>query len=1305
MLPIDRREYLKYSGSFAAGPLIWQDESEASVRTPRTPSKDPAPPTELLVEYAEDPLGVETGHRPVPNTDGGSTDSSGGSRPGSNWTDYSLEMDFRIEQSAAGFVFRAQDPGNFYLWQIKHNSPDVVGRNAVLRTHKFSNGQYVVFDNVPFDIGNPGAEHHVTITLRGSEIITAVDGQEIDTTTDPTYSAGTIGFRQVGNEHVVVDDVQVTSPDGKVLFADDFSSSTVKHFSGGRIVNEMLSVDGEGLVFRADRTSESSGEAGQTEGPRYRPRLHWRFQPSRRGQEQASYRILVASNRRNLRRDVGDKWDSGRVESSRTTNITYQGPRLNAGEQVYWKVRVWDADGDASEWSDPGTWEAGLITKSDWTANWIGSPRQHEHNDPKQEPAPLLRREFVLAKRVKRARAYVSGLGFYELHLNGERIGDHVLDPGRTDYERTVLYATHDVTDSLERGANALGVELGRGRFGTVVPDTWEWENAPWWSDPQLRLQLEVEYVDGTTETVVSDDAWRVTDGPTRFETLSTTWLRSNHLQEAYDARHERSGWTEPGFDDGDWNDVTTVTPPDGEVTAQMVQPIKVHDTISPVNRSNPADGVYVFDLGQMIPGWPRLTVDAEAGTQVTLVVGEQLNDNGRVTSLAHEYRYTSNGTATETWHPRFTYTGFRYVEVQGYPGEPTLDDVEGLAVYSAIDEGVESGFACSSELLTQVHENTRWALLNNYHSVPTDTPTFERNGWTADALATAETAIYNFSVARFYRKWLRDIQDAQKDAPEVIGEEGNVPVIVPSPDWGYSGWTPDPAWQSAYPMIAWWVYQYYGDERVLQEHYEGIKKYIEYLDRKADGYIVRDGLGDWVGPWVGDYPGIERQGRVAPQAQPSEGPALVSTAYYYRSVEIAADAAKILGLDDDAETFTDLAQRIERAFNEEFFYPNQNVYRTQGTTADVLVDTDSLAPFPLYQQTSNVMPLAFGMVPDGHEDAVVDNLVFDIMQTHDGHLNTGVHGTRALLQVLTEYDRHDVAYTVATQRTYPSWGWWLENDITALLEWWGLDARSRDHHFLGSVDEWFYQYLAGIREPAEPGFDHVDVNPELVDSLRWVEATTETPHGTIESRWKQTPYGLEQTVTVPGTATGTIHVPDLGADTVRVEESGVTVWESGEATPPFPVGIRAVNRTADVVVVEVGAGTYTFKLTPGDLHVVGSRTDDGAIFTGGQTNRVDVDVEANEPVSVRDRVPDGWTVLAGDAHDVYREDGQRYIEFSGQEVRGTFTYFVEAPSGLQQTGQYGFGPVEAAPGPDGEWRTLSGSSDSNVVVGPDTTV
>jgi hypothetical protein len=420
-------------------------------------------------------------------------------------------MDFRIEQSAAGFVFRAQDPGNFYLWQIKHNSPDVAGRNAVLRTHKFSNGQYVVFDNVPFDIGHPGAEHHVSSTLRGSEIITAVDGQEIDTTTDPTYSSGTIGFRQVGNEHVVVDDVQVTSPDGKVLFADDFSSSTVKHFSGGRIVNEMLSVDGEGLIFRADRTSESSGEAGQTEGPRYRPRLHWRFQPSRRGQEQASYRILVASNRRNLRRDVGDKWDSGRVESSRTTNITYQGPRLNAGEQVYWKVRVWDADGNASEWSDPGTWEAGLITKSDWTANWIGSPRQHEHNDPKQEPAPLLRREFVLAKRVERARAYVSGLGFYELHLNGERIGDHVLDPGRTDYERTVLYATHDVTDSLERGANALGVELGRGRFGTVVPDTWEWENAPWWSDPQLRLQLEVEYVDGTTETVVSDDAWRVT--------------------------------------------------------------------------------------------------------------------------------------------------------------------------------------------------------------------------------------------------------------------------------------------------------------------------------------------------------------------------------------------------------------------------------------------------------------------------------------------------------------------------------------------------------------------------------------------------------------------------------------------------------------------------------------------------------------------------------------------------------------------------------------------------------------------------
>jgi|GEM_PF-381547 len=1002
-----------------------------------------------------------------------------------------------------------------------------------------------------------------------------------------------------------------------------------------------------------------------------RPRFSWCLASDQPDQGQTAYRIRVGSSAAAITSEGADVWDSGKVASSRSTNIEYDGPALDPATRYYWTVRVWDVDETPSEWSEPAHWETGLLDEENWTAEWIGRSEDDSSSDERpgsewtdysfeadvtlleaaaglvfraqdadnlymwqintvrssepllrphiredggwstlepvslqdvmgenphdqhrvridvvgdritttidgqqvhrvtdsthssgtigfrqngaeharyddvlvtaeggdvlfeehfdstlvetfsggsivdgqldvqgggvvlrssgsRNPSPLLRSEVPLDQNVVDARAYVSGLGFYELYVNGEQIGEQVLDPAQTDYEHTVLYATHDVTDALQRGENALGVALGRGRYGELADNVWNWDDPPWWSDPELRLQVEVTFDDGSTTTITSDDDWYVTDGPTRRDSL--------FAGEFYDAREEQAGWTTPAYDDADWEAVDVVDGPAGEATAQHVQPITTFERLEPVDVTEPESGVYVFDIGQMIAGWTEIAVDGPEGTAVTLTMGEKLhgdgtvnNDNGLISEPMQTDTYVLDGNGPETWESRFSYKGFRYVQVEGYPGTPTADDITGVVVHSAIDENVDSDFACSSDLLTQIHENTQWAFLNNYHGVPTDTPTYEKNGWTADALVTAETGMFNFRLARFYRKWLADVRDAQLDAPEVIGEEGNIPVIVPTADWGYAGWTPDPAWQSVYVLLTWWTYQYYGDRRILEEHYDGMKAYVRYLQRKADSHIIRDGLGDWVAPGGG--------------AVPPEGPGIVSTAYFYRDAEVLADIAAVLGHDDEATEFSQLATDIETAFNDEFFDPTADVYST-GNVSE-------------YRQTSNVFPLAYDLVPGDHEDAVAANLAENVMEVHDGHLDTGAHGTKYLLPVLTEHGYHDVAYTVATQRTYPSWGHWVENDMTALLERWTLNARSRDHHFLGSIDEWFYKYLAGIRAPDEPGFDRFTVKPHPPEDLDEVTATTETVKGTIESHWLQNDDGtFTHDLSIPVNASADVHVP-----------------------------------------------------------------------------------------------------------------------------------------------------------------------------------
>jgi alpha-L-rhamnosidase len=900
------------------------------------------------------------------------------------------------------------------------------------------------------------------------------------------------------------------------------------------------------------------------------PRFFWELTSGRRGATQTAYRVLVADSTSALQNANGNVWDSGRVESDQSVGIEYGGPSLDPDTTYYWGVRIWDGTGTASDWNRSMFMTAIPSASEHWEGEWIGAELdQIDLSDGFRDDVslnPLLRKEFDIDKEVTEARLHISGLGYNEPYLNGECVGDNVLDPALTDYESTVLFTTYDVTDLLKDGRNAIGVALSRGRYGEPAKDNggWNWSGAPWWSEPELLVQMNIEFADSTSTSIVTNETWQATDAPTRYDSL--------FCGELYDAREEQPGWTKSSFEATGWNSATVVEGPDGDLKPQRLPPVQtqqespafstgVSGTIEPVSRSNPEEGVYVFDMGVNFAGWTRITVEGSKGTEVSLRMGEKLNDDGTVfhdTGLiippAQEDRYVLNGEGTETWEASFSYKGFRYVEIEGFPGTPTAEDIEGVVVHSDIASGNTSNFTCSNDLLNQIHEQTCRALVNNHHGWPTDTPLYEKNGWTADIHATAQTAMYNFDMARFYEKWFRDMRDAQADS-------GAVSAIVPTT--GYSlepnpGWSelegPTPAWDATHFIIPWLMYRHKRDERALRQQYGLMKRYMTWFRDQFEGQTPEMGLGDWVSPGENEV-------------------SICSTAYYYRELDILETVARVLEYEDDAETYERLKDDIRAAFNREFYNADEGYYGTDE------VDT--------YVQTSNILPLAFGMVPDDRVKTVVDSLVRNIMEEHDGHLYTGLLGTKHILPVLTEHGHHDVAYTVATQTTFPSWGYWVVNGMTSLLESWPLNARSRNHHFLGAVDEWFYRYLAGIREPSKPGFEHIEIAPQPVADLKQAEAITETVCGMVASRWERieslgtgrTRDEFELAVTIPGNTTATVRIPTLGGEKVRVRESGKSIWNNGNRTRLNHPGIDAIERTDDRIVVEVGSGEYQFEL------------------------------------------------------------------------------------------------------------------------------
>ncbi|MHC4981620.1 MAG: family 78 glycoside hydrolase catalytic domain [Planctomycetota bacterium] len=873
-----------------------------------------------------------------------------------------------------------------------------------------------------------------------------------------------------------------------------------------------------------------------------RPRFAWILESQQRGVRQSACQILVAGSAEKLAADVGDKWDSGMVESDRSVNVAYEGDKLASGEQCLWKVRVWDADGKVSGWSEPAAFEMGLLEEADWQGEWIAAEAGIS--------APLLRKAFTIDGPVKRARAYVAGIGWHKLYVNGRHVGDHVMDPAPTWYDNIlpfdlrsrVLYVTHDVTDLLEAGANAVGVLLGHGWYSSDDGDPPG--RRPFADRPALLLQLNVEVADGRKISIFSNGAWKAARSPITANDIAAG--------EHYDARLEEPGWCMAGFDDSGWPSVAAAKAPSGTLVAQSAEPCKVTHRFKPTRMLKSADNSYIFDLGQYISGRVELRVRGPRGTKVTLRHAGRVNyetasldtRNNRAWSVALQTdSYILKGNGLEVWHPRFTVHGFRYVEVIGYPGEPKLDAVEGQTTNTAVE--ASGSFSCSNELINRIHHNVFWTFLGSFQGIPQDAADrAERVAWLGDPGFVAEDYLYNFNAVRFWAKWLDDIADAQRNS-------GELPYICP-PNWGESSYRPWPCWQCCYALFIWHLYRFYDDERVLVEHYEGLKKQVEYFRALAKDHILDEPLGDHM------EPRDDGTSSFAPSRTP---PALCGTAYYCFTTWIMAQSAGILGRSGENEEYASLAERIKNAFNDKFFNPQTNQY-AQGS------------------QTSNALALYLNLVPSDRRQAVLGNLVEDVLDKRGGHLSTGIIGTDALEQALPAGGRADVMYEIATKRTFPSWGYGVLNGQTTISEDFECSGlRSVSMKMLGSVEKFFYKDLAGL-SPSSPGFRTIDIRPKVVGDLTWAKAAINSVRGRAAVEWKKGDGGLEMKVTIPANATAAVSVPKLGRANVEVTEGGRAIWSGGEFAQGAP-GISGGRDDGDYVTFDVGSGAYAFRLVP----------------------------------------------------------------------------------------------------------------------------
>ena len=861
------------------------------------------------------------------------------------------------------------------------------------------------------------------------------------------------------------------------------------------------------------------------------PRLSWQIEAKERDIYQTAYHILVASSPEKLTEKDADLWNSGEVGSDQNVLLTYQGKPLDSKMKCYWKVKVQTNKG-TTEWSEVAYFSIGLLYAKDWWGRWIGFDRAFPWEKIETRPtlgARYFRTEFYTKKEIASATAHIIGLGLYELRLNGEKVGDAVLAPAPTDYFENVKINSFDVTGLLKSGArNAVGVTLGNGRYFTMrqAYKPYKIKN---FGFPKLLFHLEITYMDGSKQVVKSDDKWKGTaDGPIRNN--------NEYDGEYYDARKEFPGWATPDFDDSDWLSAEYVQEPGGDYQPQMNPNMKVMRELRPVSITQRSNDTYILDLGQNIAGWLQMKVKGKRGETVTLKFAESLEESGDlfVTNLRDALvtdTYVLKGGGSEVWEPKFTYHGFRYVRITGYPGVPSVDDFVGKMVYD--DLKTVGSFETSDPTINQIHQNSWWGIASNYKGMPVDCPQRnERQPWLGDHAIGAFGESFMFDNASLYKKWAEDIRHSQK-------ADGSISDVAPA-YWNY--YSDNMTWPGTLLLIADMVYTQSGDISVITDSYEAMKKWLGYMKERYmdENYIMtKDSYGDWCVP----PPTIEAAtGQNADVKRPSK---LIATAYYYHFMKMMINFAELIGNESAIAIYEVERIKVRKAFNATF-------YHEEGYYGD-------------NKMTDNLLALAFEIVEPENEAKVFDHLVETIEVTNGGHLSTGLIGTQWLMKTLTNYGRSDLAYQLATNITYPSWGYMLENGATTIWELWHGNVanpkmNSQNHvMLLGDLILWYYENLAGIKA-ASPGFKTITMKPEFVDGLDFVNASYESVQGTIKSHWVKSTNKIVWNIVVPPNTTAIVHFPanaedpinetlDAGGYSFLREEAGRKVYEvkSGE--------------------------------------------------------------------------------------------------------------------------------------------------------------
>ncbi|MBO9617578.1 MAG: family 78 glycoside hydrolase catalytic domain [Niabella sp.] len=830
-----------------------------------------------------------------------------------------------------------------------------------------------------------------------------------------------------------------------------------------------------------------------------RPRLGWQLLSEGKNKRQSAYEIVVSDRPGTAEKGQGTMWSTGKVQSDSSAGITYRGQQLQSFTRYYWKVRVYDEKGNASAWSRSSWFETAMLDPLDWKAQWISDGKPVPERDAdfyKEDPMPVFKKQLLIKKAIRSARLYIAGAGYFEAYLNGEKIGTDQLAPAWTNFDKRVLYRTYDITAQLKQGGNTGTLLLGNGWYNPLPLRFWGRYNLRdvlATGRPAIKAQYRITYTDGSTETIVTDATWKWTAGPV---------VQNNvYLGETFDNSRVPETWMEGPIGRGAGNSATVVAGPKGSLEADLQPPIRVRRIIKPIVVRTVGSGKYVADMGENFAGVAQIHLKAPKGTRITLRYGEDINKDGTVNGMTavagqikhgnggpgapeiafQEDHFIAGGKGIESWHPRFTFHVFRYVEITGWPGTPTTADIEGLQMNA--DVPVAGQFTCSNPLLNKIQDNVLRTFKSNLFSVQSDCAGREKFGYGGDLFCTLESFSYNFDMHNFYRKSVQDFADDQRP----LGGITETAPFVGLYDKGPGDGSGPLGWQLGYPYLIKKLYEFYGDKHVIEKYYPSLTRQIHFLmDSAKDNLYYQD---------ISDHEALDEK----PEA-------LTASLFYYHHVQLMKEFAGLLNKKEDAARYAALEEKIKAAILKRF-------YKGGGV-------------FDNHTESAQLFALWYGL-PDGKEKQLTEQQLLNAFSTKNNHVSTGIFSTKMLFDVLRDMDKNELAYTVANQKDFPGWGYMVEKGATTVWETWKYsdNTYSQNHPMFGSVTEWFYRSLLGINSTA-PGFKTFKIQPQPVQSLQFANGYYETPYGKISSSWQWKGQLFTLTVSVPVNTTAVIWVP-----------------------------------------------------------------------------------------------------------------------------------------------------------------------------------